>query len=236
MVYNIFLASIYMFFSLSIKEKQSNDLQKSVASVYSTSIEEKEMQVYKALKGNRFDLPNSECFTQALKGFYLLKEKGLIKKNILTVVDFSMSSNIKRLWIINMETNEVVLQSLVAHGRNTGDEFATNFSNISESFKSSLGFYTTAEVYNGKHGVSLKLDGLEKGLNDNARNRAVVLHGADYVSESFIKAHNRLGRSQGCPAVPVSLANDIIDLIKGGACLYIYHPSLSKSKKSILIS
>jgi hypothetical protein len=177
-------------------------------------------------------LPKEECFAEALKGFYALKEKGLIKRNILTLVDFSLSSNAKRLWIIDVSTNEILLQTLVAHGKNTGEEFANKFSNKPDSFKSSLGFYATGEMYKGSHGISLKLDGLEKGINDCARKRAVVMHGADYVSESFIKSHKRLGRSQGCPAVPVEFASEIISMIQGQSCLYIYHPSMNSSKRS----
>jgi hypothetical protein len=240
MVYKVLFASIYMFFSFSFKDNGTDTLKiatnRKVASNLTSSLDTKIIEVYKSLKGNRFELPKSECFAEALKGFYALKEKGLVKKDILAVVDFSLSSNAKRLWIIDLVNNEVLFQSLVAHGRNTGDEFANNFSNTPESFKSSLGFYATGEVYNGKHGVSLKLDGLEKGLNDQARKRAVVIHGANYVSEAFIKANSRLGRSLGCPAVPVDVASDVIDMIKGGACLFIYHPSLNKTNRMKLVS
>ena len=134
------------------------------------------------------------------------------------------------------DSNTILFNSLVAHGRNTGEEFASAFSNLNSSFKSSLGFYATGEIYQGKHGASLRLDGLENGVNDNARERGVVMHGADYVSESFIRDHKRLGRSQGCPAVPVELTNEIIQLIKDKSCLYIYHPSRSFSMEERLIS
>jgi len=213
-----------------------NIVKREIVSVVKSDMDTKIETVYSALQTNQFELPNQVCFGEALKGFYALKEKGIVKSNILTLVDFSLSSNVKRLWIIDLSSNMVILQTLVAHGRNTGEEFANNFSNRSESFKSSLGFYVTGEVYKGKHGISLKLDGLEKGLNDNARNRAVVLHGADYVSESFIKNHKRLGRSQGCPAVPVKFASEIITMIKGQSCLYIYHPSINNSKQNHLVS
>lgn len=183
------------------------------------------MSIYNQLDANSYALPNFECFSVAIDGFNRLKEKGLVQKNILTLVDFSLSSNSKRLWVIDLDTNVILFQTLVAHGRNTGEEFAKAFSNQAESFKSSVGFYATAEVYNGKHGLSLKLDGLEKGLNDKARERAVVIHGADYVSESFIKQNKRLGRSQGCPAVPVEMNEKIINTIKGKSCLFIYHPT-----------
>ena len=223
-------------FTENIIKTPKNIVKKEIVSIVKSDLETKIETVYGALQTNQFELPNQSCFGEALKGFYALKEKGTVKSNILTLVDFSLSSNIKRLWIIDLSSNMILLQTLVAHGRNTGEEFASDFSNRPESFKSSLGFYVTGEVYKGKHGISLKLDGLEKGLNDNARNRAVVLHGADYVSESFIKNHKRLGRSQGCPAVPVKFASEIITMIKGQSCLYIYHPSIDNSKQNHLVS
>jgi len=183
------------------------------------------VSVYNELNSNSFASPSFESFSIALEGFYKLKRNGQVTKDILTLIDFSMSSNSKRLWVIDLTTNKVLFNSLVAHGKNTGEEFASYFSNKAESFQSSLGFYATAEVYNGKHGMSLKLDGLQKGLNDKARERAVVVHGADYVSENFIKNHKRLGRSQGCPALPVELNEKIINVIKDKSCLFIYHPS-----------
>lgn len=185
--------------------------------------------LYNELDSKSFSMPNFDCFSTAIDGFYRLKEKGFFQKNILTIIDFSLSSNSKRLWIIDLDKNEIILNTLVAHGRNTGDEFANFFSNKAESYQSSLGFYETGEIYNGKHGLSLKLDGLQKGLNDNARERAVVVHGADYVSEKFIQGNKRLGRSLGCPAVPVEYNDTIIKLIKDKSCLFIYHPS-QKSK------
>ncbi|HPW98493.1 MAG TPA: murein L,D-transpeptidase catalytic domain family protein [Flavobacterium sp.] len=181
--------------------------------------------VYFKLKSNSFSMPSFDCFSVAIEGFYKFKEKGIFQKNILTLIDFSQSSNSKRLWIIDLDKDEIILNTYVAHGRNTGDEFANHFSNRAESYQSSLGFYATAEIYNGKHGASLKLDGLQKGLNDNARERAVVMHGADYVSEKFIHNNKRLGRSLGCPAVPVELNDKIISLIKNKSCLFIYHSS-----------
>nr|WP_315150572.1 murein L,D-transpeptidase catalytic domain family protein [uncultured Flavobacterium sp.] len=239
-VYKSILALVIIFvlfaFTGNLIKAPENSIKKKVVSVLKSNIDAKIESVYNDLQANKYELPNQVCFGEGLKGFYSLQEKGIVKSNILTLVDFSLSSNVKRLWIIDLSTNMVLLQTLVAHGRNTGEEFANNFSNTPESFKSSLGFYVTGEVYNGKHGVSLKLDGLEKGLNDNARNRAVVLHGADYVSESFIKNHKRLGRSQGCPAVPVKLVSEIITMIKGQSCLYIYHSSIDSSKQNHLVS
>ncbi|NNT71885.1 murein L,D-transpeptidase catalytic domain family protein [Flavobacterium sp. IMCC34852] len=194
------------------------------------------VSVYSQIDANSFALPSFESFNLALDGFNYLKEKGLIQKNILTIVDFSLSSTAKRLWVIDLDQQKVLFQTLVAHGRNTGEEFAKAFSNQAESFKSSVGFYATAEIYNGKHGMSLKLDGLQKGLNDKARERAVVMHGADYVSESFIKQNKRLGRSQGCPAVPVEMNQKIINVIKDKSCLFIYHPAAKQDIVSKLAS
>jgi len=190
-------------------------------------------EVYRSLHSSQFTLPDFESFAQAFKGFEMLKEKGAVHKDILTLVDFSLSSNVKRLWIINMNTYEVIMNTYVSHGKNTGEEYAESFSNTDSSNKSSLGFYITGETYNGKHGLSLKLDGQEKGVNNNARRRGIVMHAADYVSESFIKANKRLGRSQGCPAVPAELSAEIIDLIKDKSCLFIYHPSRSFSSDKL---
>jgi hypothetical protein len=194
------------------------------------------VSIYNQIDANSFVLPSFDCFNLALDGFHLLKDKGLVQKNILTLVDFSLSSNKKRLWVIDLDKKIILFQTLVAHGRNTGEEFAKQFSNQAESFQSSVGFYATGEIYDGKHGMSLKLDGLEKGLNDKARERAVVIHGADYVSESFIKQNKRLGRSQGCPALPVEMNAKIINVIKDKSCLFIYHPSATHEIMSRLAS
>ena len=200
------------------------------------SFEEKAAFIYTHLDANHFVLPKSQSFFSALEGFYELKESGLIKKNILTLIDFSLSSNSKRLWVIDLDNNIVLYHTLVAHGRNTGEEFATSFSNDQSSFKSSLGFYATAETYIGKHGFSLRLDGLEKGVNSSARARAVVMHGADYVNEDFARRNNRLGRSLGCPAIPEELTAEIINIIKEKSCLYIYHPSRNNNWGLRLVS
>ncbi|MES2852989.1 MAG: murein L,D-transpeptidase catalytic domain family protein [Bacteroidota bacterium] len=229
MIYNLFPTILFMLFSFSTSKtnlSEPSDVKPVVyAKTVESSVEAKIELAYNNLHSDKFALPKLESFAEALKGYYSLKEKGLIKKDILTLIDFSLSSNTKRLWVIDLVTGDILFHSLVAHGRNTGNEFASNFSNSAESYKSSLGFYATGEIYNGKHGMSLKLDGLEKGVNDNARARGVVMHAADYVSNSFIKNNHRLGRSQGCPAVPVELSKDIISAIKNKSCFFIYHPS-----------
>ncbi|HWR94436.1 MAG TPA: murein L,D-transpeptidase catalytic domain family protein [Flavobacterium sp.] len=222
MTYRILPLFLLFFMSFSTLE---NEVKVSEKIIISDDIDTEIETIYKDLNNNHFDVPEIKSFTEALKGFYLLKEQGKVKKDILTIIDFSLSSTVKRLWVIDLNTKTILYNSLVAHGRNTGEEFADSFSNQNSSNKSSLGFYLTAEIYNGKHGKSLKLDGIERGINDNARLRGIVVHAADYVSESFIKNNHRLGRSQGCPALPEELSNEIINTIKDKTCLYIYHPS-----------
>jgi len=155
-------------------------------------------------------------------------------EDIVTIIDFSKPSTEKRLFILDLKNQQVLYHTFVAHGKNTGSNMATKFSNNKGSNQSSLGLYCTGESYRGKHGYSLRLDGLENGFNDNARSRAVVMHSASYVSESFIKRHGRLGRSWGCPAVPIEYSKEIIDLIKGGSCLYIYADDKHYLENSIL--
>lgn len=169
------------------------------------------------------DLP---VFSQALTGFYNLKARGRVPggKEVLSIVDFTKSSQEKRLWIIDLAEKKLLYHTLVAHGKGSGGDRATRFSNTVSSHQSSLGFYVTGEVYYGKHGRSLRLDGMDPGFNSKARDRAIVLHGADYVSQSFIRRAGRLGRSFGCPAVPVSLSSGIIDQIKEKTVLFIHGP------------
>lgn len=163
-----------------------------------------------------------------------LEEMEYSNEDIVTIIDFSKPSTEKRLFILDLEKQKVLYHTYVAHGKNTGQNMATKFSNNKGSNQSSLGLFRTAESYQGKHGYSLRLDGLEEGFNDNARSRAVVMHSASYVSEGFIQKHGRLGRSWGCPALPVELSKEIIDLIKGGSCLYIYADDSNYLENSIL--
>ena len=166
------------------------------------------------------NIPSVESVTLALAGWEKLEHQ--LGKQLLTVIDFTLPSTEKRLWVIDIDKKEIVLNTVVAHGRNSGELHAEKFSNSPESYQSSLGFYLTAETYQGKHGYSLRLDGLEKGFNDKARARAIVIHGADYAREEFAKATGRLGRSLGCPALPTELSAKVIDLIKNGSLIFIY--------------
>lgn len=178
-----------------------------------------------------------KAFSSAMKGIDYLKNKQSIKNgDVLTVVDFSKPSTEKRMFVIDLANEKVLFNTYVAHGMNSGKEFANQFSNRPESFQSSLGFYETLSTYNGKHGYSLKLAGLERGINDKAEERAIVMHAAPYVSEGFISSKGFLGRSWGCPAVPQALNKPIIDKIKNGSCLFIYSDNQKYLQQSRIIN
>jgi len=189
-------------------------------------LENETSAIYESMKLANVGLP-FKVFEEAYIGFLNLKnsEKISEESSILSIADFDKSSKTKRLWIVDLKNDSLLLNTWVSHGRGSGNDMATKFSNLSNSYQSSLGFYITGEVYNGKHGRSLRLDGMDSGFNDNARARAIVLHGAPYVSSQAIQSLNRLGLSHGCPAVPLELTNQIIDLIKEKTVLYIHADS-----------
>jgi hypothetical protein len=182
------------------------------------------MDYYHALHPSPDSLDLSyTVFRMGMIGYLNLKAKNKVKHpEYLSLIDFTKPSGEKRFYLIHIPHREIVFHTLVSHGRGTGQDRAMRFSNRPGSFQSSLGFYITAEPYHGKNGFSLRLDGMEKGINDNLRKRAVVIHGADYVSETFIKRYGRLGRSFGCPALPVDLNAKIINLIEGGSVVFAY--------------
>jgi hypothetical protein len=166
---------------------------------------------------------SKETFDKAHAGWQKLATAGkLADPSIISIVDFTRSSTEKRLFILDLQNNRILFHTLVAHGKNTGERWAKSFSNTMSSLKSSLGFFVTGSTYMGGNGYSLKLNGLERGINDMANSRAIVMHGADYVSQAFINARGFLGRSWGCPAIPENEAQPIINTIKGGTCLFIY--------------
>jgi hypothetical protein len=170
----------------------------------------------------------TDALNLAFKGYVRLKQQNSLKNDsLIAIIDFSKPSVEDRFFIINLRSKQVIKKTLVAHGKNSGVLNAESFSNTVHSNQSSLGLFITQNTYTGKHGYSLRLNGVDKGINDNAFKRAVVIHGADYVSDYFIQKHQRLGRSFGCPALPVDETKEIIDLIKDGTCLFIYHPTLS---------
>lgn len=192
-------------------------------------------QLYDSLNLGSMGL-SIEAFQYAYKGYTHLKEQGKVQNdNILTVCDFSQSSRQKRMYIIDMENLEVLMNTYVAHGKNSGLDMAKSFSNKMESLQSSLGFYVTTQTYHGKHGLSLRLDGLEKGFNDRAMDRAVVVHGADYIGDHR-KGSTYMGRSFGCPAVPQHQAKEVINTIKDGSILFIYHPSKNYLNQSDILN
>ncbi len=142
----------------------------------------------------------------------------------LAVIDFSLPSSERRMWIFDLERREVLLTDYVAHGNKSGDNHASAFSNVIGSHQSSLGLFRAAESYQGKHGYSLRMDGLEPGVNDRARERAIVIHGADYVDPTWIPKQGRIGRSQGCPAVRPEIARMVVDTLKGGQFVFAWYP------------
>lgn len=142
----------------------------------------------------------------------------------LAVIDFSMPSSEKRMWIFDLEKGELILKDLVAHGKNSGNFKSTSFSNVEGSYQSSIGLFQARESYFGKHGYSLRLDGLEPGINDHARDRAIVIHGADYVDETWVSKYGRIGRSHGCPAVDNDVIKEVVDNLKGGQLVFKYYP------------
>lgn len=188
--------------------------------------------MYEALHLDNYGL-EMDAFQNAMTGFNYLKSKKIFSNNtILTIVDFTKASSKKRLYVLDLKNQKVLFNTLVAHGQASGQDMATSFSNEPESLQSSLGFYKTANTYEGKNGFSLVLKGLEKGINDNAEQRSIVMHGAPYVSQEHVNETGTIGRSWGCPAVSEKLSKPIIDKIKGGSCLFVY----SNNKKYLKFS
>ena len=172
-----------------------------------------------------------DVFKQAMEGYNSIE---LTNKKLLSIIDYSKPSTEKRLFIIDVENHKLLYNTLVAHGKRSGYVNATNFSNRIGSHKSSLGFFRTGNSYYGKRGYSLQLEGLEKGINDNARSRGIVIHGANYVNEKFVNGNGVIGRSWGCPSVSKKISREIIDLLKEGSLLYIYADDEVYKEKSVI--
>ncbi len=180
---------------------------------------------------------SKHAFENAYKGYVVLVKKKIIsRKTYLSICDFSQSSNNKRFYVLDMVSNDVLINTYVAHGRKSGGEFATRFSNKPRSNQSSLGFFMTQQSYHGEHGLSLRLKGLEAGFNDKAGPRAIVLHGATYVGNEWLERNSYMGRSFGCPAIPKQLSKSVINTIRDGSCLFIYHPSKTYLKTSRILN
>jgi len=178
-----------------------------------------------------------KAFEYALKGYKNLVEHGKVMRDkVLSICDFSQSSRRKRFYVIDIATKKVLINTWVAHGRNSGGEYARSFSNNPESHKSSLGFYVTGNTYYGSHGLALKIEGLEKNINDKADERNIVIHGSEYVGANFLSRSPINGRSFGCPALPQQETGKVIETIKDGSCLFIYHPTKTYIQKSKVLN
>ncbi len=193
--------------------------------------------IYFNLNLSQYGLSN-EVFQLALTGHNKLEAEGRLENpHILTIVDFSQTSKNKRLYVIDCFKQKLLFNTLVAHGKNTGEEYAQHFSNKTGTLKSSLGFYVTKNhIMGSKVGFSLIIEGIEKGFNDNAISREIIMHGASYATEDFIRKNGRLGRSFGCPTLPPDLIKPVIETIENGSCLFIYYPDPVYLHTSSLIS
>lgn len=203
---------------------------KSIGDAYEQALHDKAERyirfLYRQIHFPKGHALSYDAFQYAAHGYLSMQEAGKLKPGaLLTVCDFTLSGNQKRMWVIDLRAGKVLFNTLVAHGMGSGEEFAASFSNMENSHQSSLGFYVTGETYLGAHGLSLKLHGEDGMFNSNAYDRGIVVHAADYVSEEFAHNHKRIGRSHGCPALPAGLAPQVIDAIRDGSCLFIYHSS-----------
>ncbi|WP_224998289.1 murein L,D-transpeptidase catalytic domain family protein [Cesiribacter sp. SM1] len=247
------LSLIFIFFSLAalagsgeaINSSSNNDkLLASAAEAEVTAdnnsklllAEEKLNQLYRSIDYGKNARPAYDVFRKGMVGYLnLLRQDKISNKGILTIIDFSIPSVKKRLWVFDLKNRKLLFHDLVAHGKNSGHNIANAFSNIPESNQSSLGFYVTANTYVGKHGLSLRLKGQETGFNDKAMARAIVMHGADYVNTSIIKSMGRLGRSFGCPALSRAISDQVINTVADRTCLFIYHPSKEYLDNSVYL-
>ncbi|HUR10578.1 MAG TPA: murein L,D-transpeptidase catalytic domain family protein [Flavitalea sp.] len=196
---------------------------------------EKAYLIYDSMNLNRVGL-SKQAFELAYRGYYSLKKRGRVNSSMLMICDFSQSSRRRRMYVIDVKKMELVLQTFVAHGKNSGGEYARYFSNNPESHKSSLGFYITGQSYYGEHGLALKMKGIERGINCKADARNIVIHGSEYVGSDYLENHQINGRSYGCPAVPSELTETIINTIKNGSCVFIYYPSKHYLAKSTILN
>lgn len=167
---------------------------------------------------------DKKVLTYALTAYINASRQGDVKKPVLTVIDYSLPSSKQRMWIFDVSKERLLYNTYVAHGQNSGLTVPNHFSNQNSSKATSLGTFVTKDTYMGSKGISLNLKGLEKGFNDNAYNRRVVMHGAWYVEPSFIHQSGRAGRSWGCPSIAKSLAKPVINTIKGGSVIFAYFP------------
>jgi len=207
--------------------KASSGVKKAISCKNYAAIQVPDLGLYDSLSLDSMGL-SKEAFSEAVAGYLYLKKAGnLLNQGILSIIDFSLPSYRKRLFILDLENRKLLFNTLVAHGRNSGKVVPTRFSNRFRSYESSLGFYLTGEPYQGQNGYSLHLLGMERGINSNALSRGIVVHAASYVNEEMASQYGRLGRSEGCPAIPKEIHREVIEKIKSGSCFFIY----AKDKK-----
>ncbi len=237
MLAEYYIVSVFVILQLIISDYPfgiSANHNSNAPEEYSMHYEEDIQHIYMQINDPEL---NPDALSYALAGFRYLRHKNILTNDsIITIIDYSKSSVSERFFVIDIKRKKILFRSLVAHGKNSGFEYATSFSNIICSKKSSLGFFLTGGTYYGKHGFSLRLNGLENNINNNALERAIVIHAADYVNKTYIKNYGRLGRSFGCPALPINNYENIIGTIRNNSCLYIYYPDRNYITESEIIN
>jgi hypothetical protein len=220
----LFSFSLFLLLGISFSAKAASAALTSDQSV-----------LFQRLHAQAPDLPAS-VLQEALHAYFQARQEGLIQRNVLTVIDYALASTKRRLWTFDLDSEQVLFYTYVAHGRNSGTvRYANHFSNEMNSKESSLGLFVTRETYIGHLGYSLRLMGLEAGINDRAYDRDIVVHGASYVGEDFVRHYGRLGRSWGCPAVDEKIVEPFIDTIKGGSAIFSYYPSRDFLQHSVYL-
>jgi len=218
----LFLIWLVVILQFSFMVKKENCIVKKIIAI--KPLEVSENYLYDSLNLSDLGLTRP-AFEYAIKGYHYFLASGLIANDmVLSIIDFSLPSNAKRLFVLDLKNKMLLFNTYVAHGKNSGKQMAVQFSNKPSSYKSSLGFYITSGTYRGKHGYSLRLLGEEAGINDKAAQRAIVMHAAAYVNEKMIRSQGYIGRSEGCPALPVQEHRAIIEKIKNGSTLFMYSP------------
>ncbi|HEY8956983.1 murein L,D-transpeptidase catalytic domain family protein [Chitinophaga sp.] len=223
----VFIITISLFVFLFTNFTNLTPVKSTAAAQPATAVKTDSVQRESLYDMMRLDTTglSRDAFENAMIGFEHLQENGRIKNpDVLSIIDFSLPSTKKRLFVIDLKNKLLLFNTLVSHGRNSGKDMANTFSNQMNSFKSSLGFYITGDTYTGEHGYSLRLEGEEAGINDNALSRGIVMHSADYVNDKLGKLQGYIGRSLGCPAIPENVHRKVISSIRNGTCLFLYSP------------
>jgi hypothetical protein len=238
------LALVLSIFMIPGFTKASPIVSNRKAALSRAAAKKAEMRMVLAVAGSIYqdmELQDSglsrQAFETAWIGYYKLQKKGLLRKTgILSICDFSQSSSSQRLYVIDVRNRRLLYRTYVAHGINSGTDFAKSFSNRNQSNKSSLGFYVTSKTYQGENGLSLRIEGLDKGFNDHASARNIVIHGANYVSPRILHKYGVMGTTYGCPAIPSDMSSQIIPVVKNGSCFFIYYPSKKYLKRSSVLN